>query len=317
MNKLKVLVVCSGNSEQIFVNEQVNELTKLGLTINFFKIEGKGILGYLKNLYGYHKKINSFRPQIIHAHYGLSGLFANLQFKIPVVTTYHGTDINDPKNLKYSKISSKLSTKNIYISEELKKINADTKGNVVPCGVNTTLFCPKDKMKIREELNWDVTKTFILFSANFDNKIKNYPLAKEAIALLSCQNINLIELKGYSREEVSNLMNACDLALLTSMNEGSPQFIKEAMACNKPIVSTNVGDVKLMLENIDGTYICDFDPKNVAFQIKKAIDYSKINKETHGRDKIKTLNLDSIHVAKHVLQVYYSAIKSKKKHIII
>jgi len=116
--------------------------------------------------------------------------------------------------------------------------------------------------------------TIILFSGSFTNKVKNYPLARKALALVD-QNIKLIELKGYSREQVNLLLNSCNVALLTSFSEGSPNFIKEAMACNCPVVSTDVGDVKEITSNIDGTYICDFSPDDVAKKTFKSLGFSK------------------------------------------
>lgn len=305
---MKVLVVCSGNKGEVspFIKEQVAELSKLGMTMEYFIIEGKGLLGYLGNIIRYYKKIIKFRPQLVHAHYGLSGLFSNLQFFIPVITTYHGSDIHKKKNLKYSKYCAKLSKKNIYISEKLKKLNNDEIGLVIPCGVNVNLFQPADKAEIRSKLNWDQDKVYILFSSSFENSIKNYPLAKKAIDILTNYEIDLIELKGYTRAEVVDLLNGCDLALLTSFEEGSPQFIKEAMACNRPIVATDVGDVKKLLENVKGVYISDFEAKNVAINIEKALNYNKTKGLTNGRQKLLQLNLTNHLVAKKIISLYQS-----------
>ncbi len=93
--KIKILIVCSGNSDELspFIQEQADSLSTLGIKIDFFKIKGKGMFGYLRNHFKYKEKIRNFKPDVIHAHYGLSGLFANLQRKVPVVTTYHGSDL--------------------------------------------------------------------------------------------------------------------------------------------------------------------------------------------------------------------------------
>ena len=144
-------------------------------------------------------------------------------------------------------------------------------------------------------------KKYILFSAAFNNTIKNYPLAKAALDRMGNSNIELLELKNFTRKEVAVLLNAADLALMTSFSEGSPQFVKEAMACNLPIVSVDVGDVKELLGDTEGTYICSYDSRDVADKIKQALNFAK---RTNGREKIQ--HLDSRVIAEEIIAVYKS-----------
>lgn len=123
---MRVLIVCSKNSGQIspFISEQVIALQNEGLECDYFTIERKGIKGYLGNRTYLLHKINAFRPHLIHAHYGLSGLLANTQRKVPVVTTYHGSDINNNKIFIFSRIAMYFSAYNIFVSERnLRKTN--------------------------------------------------------------------------------------------------------------------------------------------------------------------------------------------------
>ena len=108
---MRVLVVASFNKGHFapFIVEQAEALKEQGCEIEFFGLQGKGFRGYLHNVPQLKQKIREFRPDIIHAHYGLSGLFANLQREIPVVTTYHGSDINDKSALPFSKMAIWLS----------------------------------------------------------------------------------------------------------------------------------------------------------------------------------------------------------------
>ena len=80
-----------------FVVEQMAALRGQACEVTFFGLKGKGMQGYLKNLPALKRTLKEVLPDVIHAHYGLSGLFANLQRQVPVVTTYHGSDINEPK----------------------------------------------------------------------------------------------------------------------------------------------------------------------------------------------------------------------------
>ena len=86
---MKILILCSKNSGRIapFITDQVEALQKAGVVCEYFTVEGKGVKGYLRNFIPMMRKIREFQPDIIHAHYGLSGLLANLQRKVPVVTT--------------------------------------------------------------------------------------------------------------------------------------------------------------------------------------------------------------------------------------
>ena len=140
--------------------------------------------------------------------------------------------------------------------------------------------------------------------------IENANLAKDAIKDFN-SNLELIELSGIaSRMEEALLINASDLLLMTSFSEGSPQVIKEALACNIPIVSTDVGDVKLLIGKTEGTFIANFDPVDVRGQIKNALGFSKVYGKTNGVNRIKKLKLDSCSVAGSVVRIYTNTFSS-------
>lgn len=309
---MKVLIVCSGNVENFnfeihhaFVYEQIESI-KHGFNIEYdtFFIKGKWFTGYLKNLSRLNKKIKSFAPDIVHAHFGLSGLAANLQRKIPVVITFHGSDANIFKVQLLSKIAARLSKFNIFVSEKIqKKIRVNSQSSIVPCGINLGIFKPMDRKIAREKLNMDPEKKYILFPSDFGNTVKNSPLAFSAINKLQ-MDCELIELKNRSREEVNLLLNACNLLLLTSTSEGSPQVIKEAMACNCPIVATDVGDISDVIINTDGCYLTSFDPDDVADKINLAI---KFNKNTNGCEKIK--HFDNNRIANKIYKIYQNVVE--------
>ena len=309
MNKtIKVLIVVSGNSEfrTPFILDQINHLENNGIEIEYFLIKGKGLMGYLKNYGALVKKIKLYRPDIVHAHYGLSGLFAVMQRGTPVVITFHGSDVNDPKERKLSRIAHMLSDKSIFVSEPLAKILNVKKPIVIPCGVDMDIFYPRDKNSMRLKFGLSEKKKYALFSSSFNNDVKNYPLAKEAVNLVENLDVELLELKGYTREDVALLMNAVDVALMTSFTEGSPQFIKEALATNTPIVSTDVGDVKNLIMKTEGCYISKSNSQDVSDNIKRAIEF---NKKTKGRKTVEHLNNRMIAV--QIIEIYESIIKTR------
>ena len=304
---MKILIVCSGNAEnfdfklhQAFVYEQIESIKKaFNIEYDTFFIKGKGFAGYLNNVLVLRKNINSFAPEVVHAHFGLSGLLACLQRKVPAVITFHGSDAYIPKVKLISRFAAKISRFNIFVSEIIqKKIDGNYRFSIIPCGINLDIFYPIDMKMARKKLNMDQEKKYILFSSSFTNTVKNSPLAFFAVNILN-MNSELIELKNKNRDEVNLLLNACDLLLLTSKSEGSPQIIKEAMACNCPIVATNVGDIKEVIGSTEGCFITSFDPNDIAGKIKLAI---KFDKRTNGREKIK--HFDNKLIAKKIYNIY-------------
>ena len=280
---MRILIVCSGNApnfnfqkHQAFIYDQAEALKRVNtkLLIDYFFITGKGITGYLSCLGTLRDQLECHQYDLIHAHVALSGLLANLQRKVPVVTTFHGSDINVPTLRLASSVVDLLSSKTIYISKALAEkafYAGKDKQTVIPCGVDFDLFTPRLKADSRKRLGLSVSKRFILFSSAFTVAVKNYPLARAAVDLVQDGSTELLELANYSRSEVALLFTAVDVALMTSFSEGSPQFIKEALACNCPVVSTDVGDVRLVMERIAGCYICSYEPADVADKLRKAL----------------------------------------------
>lgn len=302
---MKVLIVASYNKNRFapFIVEQAEALKKQQCEMEWFGLQGKGLMGYLRNLSDLKKKIREAQPNVVHAHYGLSGLLANLQRRVPVVTTYHGSDINDKKALRFSKMAMRLSAWNIFVSRKTLEIaNPRKKYVLLPCGIDITDLQLTEKHEARQKMKLPGAKKYILFAGAFDNTVKDAPLAKESVSLLRDDNVELLELKGYSREEVTLLMCAVDAFLMTSFSEGSPQVIKEAMACGCPIVSVDVGDVKERTEGVDGCYVAETrEPQDLLGLLKKALSFEG---KTKGREKILAEGLDNRKVAAEMMDVY-------------
>lgn len=301
-----MLILCSENSGRLapFITEQVDAIQKKGVSCEYFTITRKGVIGYMRSFLPMMRKIKGYNPDLIHAHYGLAGLLANLQRKKPVVTTYHGSDINNRKAFRFSKWAVKLSAYNIFVSEKNKRItNSTDKSVVIPCGIDVQMFQPMNRAEAREMLGYAKNDRLVLFAGAFDNEVKNPQLAKEAVEIL--EDVRLIELKGYKRNEVALLMNGVDCCLMTSHSEGSPQFVKEAMACNCPIVSVDVGDVKEVIDSVENCYLASYDAKDIAEKLRIVLADGR---RTNGRDKILKMGLDSESVAKKIVEIYKSVL---------
>jgi len=315
---MNILIICSGTAEnfkfeihQAFVYEQIEAIRKIyNIEYDAFFIKEKGIKGYFKSYFELKKRLGSQDFDIIHAHFGYSDFIAALQPDVPVVTTYHGSDINIAKMNIISSFASLMSSWRIFVSQDIYNkilIRPKKKVSIIPCGIDLDKFYPMNKEQARKSLGIRKDKKYILFASSFDNPIKNFKLAEAALSYLEV-NFEIIELSNRRREEVNLLMNACDLLLMTSFSEGSPQVIKEALATNCPIVSTDVGDVKNIASEIEGCYISSFDASDVAEKIKFVLEFGK---RTNGREKIK--NFDNKIVAKKIYSIYQTVIAEKNR----
>lgn len=297
---LRVLFVCSGNKGYInpFIEEQAIALENAGCSVDFFLIKGKGWGGYVNSYWQFRKYLRNHPPDLIHAHYGLSGLMASLQKKIPVVTTFHGSDVNQKKIRRFSRWAARRSRHSIVVENGfMKKLGLTRNATLLPCGIDLDRFTPMPTAAARAALGLSETETLILFSSAFNNPVKNYPLAAAAVKQLGYGR--LLELKGYSRNEICLLMNAANLLLLTSFSEGSPQVVKEALACNLPVVSTGVGDVPQVLQGVEGCSIVPFEATLIAETLHRVLQNGK---RSTGRNAV--LHFDNRKVADRLISIY-------------
>ena len=327
---MKILIVGNNKPGHFapFVEEQARALQQQGCEVVFFGVQGKGIMGYLRCLPALKRAIKQHQPDLIHAHYGLSGLLANLQRRVPVVTTYHGSDINKPNILRFSKIAMRLSAHNIFVSQRnvtlalspnsLITYRLKKRYTLLPCGVNLTDDQLLSRSEARTALGIDEHAQIVLFAGAFANAVKDAPLAKEAVAMIHAHPISgndfkdikdlkedalrLQELRGYTRAEVNQWMCAANCLLMTSKTEGSPQVIKEAMACGCPIVSVDVGDVAERVSGVEGCYVVSSrEPAAIAEALQQALAFSG---KTNGRQRIIEMGLSNEQVAERLMAIY-------------
>lgn len=296
---MKVLIVARFKDKGFapFVTEQVDALQAQGVEVKLLPVRSNRYLSHLPQL---KQAIREFCPDIIHAHYGLCGFFANFQRRVPVVTTYHGSDINDSKALQLSKISIRLSRFNVFVSQRnIDRVRPRKDYALIPCGINVEDFQEISKQEARMRRDMNPSGRYVLFAGAFDNPVKNATLANKAVALLP--DVELIELKGYDRAQVAVLLQAVDVLLMTSLSEGSPQVIKEALVCGCPIVSVDVGDVKERVAGVDGCFVVNAEASAIAVALERALCFGA---RTSGRQAIERDGLTSRQVAEKLLSVY-------------
>ncbi len=312
---MNILFVCSGNSKVFeitpFIKSQGDSICKFGHSIDYFSIKGKGLSGYLKNVKHLKLKLQSNNYDLIHAHYSLCGFVSCLASSIPVVTSLLGSDVNGSFFWRFiiNMFSKFCWSLTIVKSDRMKKKLGIPRILVIPNGVDLDVFKEMDKVQCRDKLGLEQDKQYILFPSEPERKVKNYSLAKRATDISNIKNVSLITIGKIPHNQIPIYINASDLMILTSISEGSPNVIKEAMACNCPIVSTDVGDVKWLLDGLDGCYIVNADPQSISGKIILSLEK---NKKTEGRKRLIELGLDSETVAKKIIGVYESVLNSKR-----
>lgn len=320
---MRVLFVCSGNGKidtgngiSTFINSQAESLKRHGINLDFFAIKGRGIKNYLRHIFILEKFLKKNTYDIIHAHYGLCGWIALLTFtNIPIIVSFMGDDLYGDANDKGKKKLGDFGfiffslilqfwvdfiiVKSKNLAEHVLK---KKKMQIIPNGVEFDFFKPIEKSKAMSDLSIHTNgKKYILFLGDKSNPRKNFPLLEKALHTL--RDVELLAPFPVPPEKVPLYLNTADVLVLTSFKEGSPNVIKEAMACNCPIVSTDVGDVREIISNTMGCYLTSFEPGDVAEKLKLALAFGQ---RTAGRDHIDYLE-NSV-IAKKLIAIYKSVI---------
>ena len=320
---INVLFVCSGNSKNFeiapFIRSQGESLKSCGANVNYFLIKGGGLSGYWKAARELKNELKKTNIDLIHAHYCLSAFTAIIsRARKPIVVSLMGDDAyGEYIGIKKVKFSSRYLTLitlliqpfvDIIISKSKnieKYVYLKSKSIIIPNGVNMWHFCVDEKKKeLRGKLNLSQDKKLILYLGNKNDPRKNFGLVNSAVSKLNDKNIEIVSPFPVSHELLVKYYNACDVFVMPAFMEGSPNVIKEAMACGCPIVSTDVGDAKWVLGNTEGCFVSGFTPDEFAEKIYLALDYALRTNRTQGRNQIWELGIDIESTANKIVNIY-------------
>jgi len=265
-------------SAGLFVARQVDFLRQAGVAVDVIHFRGaRNASNYVRAWRIVHRRLAGARYDLVHAQWGQSALLA-LPSRVPLVITFRGADLEGivGANGKYtlagrvlafvSKGVASRADRVIVVSERLARHIPDLPYEVIPSGLDLELFRPLAQAEARRQLGLPKDKHLVLFAASPARPVKRYNLAQAAVARLAESiNAQLVVTNNVPHELMPIYMNACNVLLLTSSHEGSPNVVKEALACNLPVVSVNVGDVLERLAPVEGCIVCDDDrPATIA-----------------------------------------------------
>jgi teichuronic acid biosynthesis glycosyltransferase TuaC len=306
-----------------FIKSQVDSLIAADLEVEVIHPKpGPVPLRYAKATMQVFLKTLTGRYDIVHGHYGLWCLAARLQCTTPVVASYLGADL-----LGEPTASGSFSKKGTFVvqisrwlcdvvdavvvkSEEMKRATLRDEVFVIPNGVDFELFRPIARAEARAALGWDQDRYYVLFGNDPSRIEKNFPLAQAAVERLHARGITgeLVVASGLPQTQVVQYINASNALILSSIHEGSPNIVKETMACNVPVVSTDVGDVAQVIGRTKGCKVCPADPDALATALEEAF---LPRGPTTGRADIE--HLECSVVAKQVIAVYEHAMRRSAK----
>ncbi|HUF12397.1 MAG TPA: glycosyltransferase [Longimicrobiales bacterium] len=302
----------------IFVREQVEALRRAASHWTFDVLEIAGRRGRVDYLVAVPRVRRALRRgyDAVHAHYGLTGATVALaRPSAPLLITLHGNDVNWGWQLPISRIGARRAAEVIAVSEQLRRSFGHERTRVLPCGVATDRFRPLDRSAARARLGIRADAVVVLFPAHPDNPIKDHALFRAALdALPPVIQERVVErtLGAVPPADVPLEMAVADVVVLTSVAEGSPMVVKEALACGTPVVSVDVGDVRRVLEGLPGCAIVARDAGALAAAIEASVVSGVPGAEgpatAERRRRVFELGLDAEAIARELLGTYDAAI---------
>lgn len=306
-----------------FVNEQAASLRQAGLGVSWGVVDDRtSIHGIVRNIRRLRAEINQQHPAIVHAQYGslIAFIASQAAGNVPLVISFGGTDllgipvpgwhwrvrgyIGKVLGVWAASTADRIIVKSRNLFEALPK-KLQEKAIIFPNGVNIQFFNIMDKSACRAQLGWDQNSKIILFNASEAESrwIKNPSLAQAAVKRCAEQEprARLFMMSKASRDEVRLMMNAADCLLVTSLHEGSVNIVKEAMACNLPVVSVPCGDVEERLHGVSPGGIYPYHEKALAEGLQRVFE---VNTRSNGRDELIKQGLAASEVANRLIQIY-------------
>lgn len=312
----------------IFVKRQVDSLREAGLRVDVLFVRGYlSRLAYAIAALTLAKLSRAGRPpyQLVHVHGGEAVLSAVTYRRAPIVASYLGDDLLGTRKAhgRFTPVwrlrravlrrSAHFVRHTITKSHEMELAlprSCRARNEVVPNGVDDSVFVPLPRDHARRRLGWDTEARIVLFGGNPGIPVKRFWLGEAACKAASAKLgvVQLEKLAGVAPEDVPLMMNAADCLLLTSITEGSPNVVKEAMMCGLPVISTPVGDVDKLLQNVSPSWVREPSPDAFADALVECL---RLRRRSDGR--LKSPHLRARPIAERILSVYGATLLQSSK----
>lgn len=306
-----------------FVRREADALRAAGHDVQVFGFDNRSYRTFFDQALLLRRVAKALRPDIVHAQFGkfnaLLAVFSGRAF----VITFRGTDINH--NTKYSWLRSALGLAASQVAASFARgivcVSREIQSKVwacrwrpsivVPTGVDLRLFQPMDRAAARRQLGYGAAERIVLFNAGKNPAVKDPALAAAAVCEAKARvgEIRFVVLDGTAHpSEIPVYMNAADVLLVTSRTEGSPTVVQEAMACNLPVVSVDVGDVRERLEGVSACRVVDSrSPQELGSALAEVL---AAGRRSDGGAHARFLGVDAI--AARLVGFYQQALLSRK-----
>lgn len=301
------------------VARQIESVRRQGVDVEVLELDGPKKIKYGA---AWPRLVNQCRSvDIVHAHFGYSGWLALLQHQRPVVISFMGSDLlgNKDNHDQLISVSSAILWTNRFASRRANAVIVKTREmasaltgvdpHVIPNGVDMVRFSPVERSTARERLGWPREGLVALFPGCPDFPNKGYDIARSAVshaARVLGRTVDLKVLWNVDPDAVPLYMSASDAMILASQQEGSPNVVKEALACEVPVVATAVGDVPELLAEAIGCHVCARTPDALGNALALALPLGRL---VCGREILTKLGLDEDSVATRVVALYHAVLK--------
>jgi glycosyltransferase involved in cell wall biosynthesis len=302
------VLILTANADAPFMTQQVAALEERGVSFTTMSVAGEVSADTARSPLDYVRTVPRMIREagngydLVHAHYGLTAPAALSQLRKPVVLSLWGSDVHGPV-APVSKACAPLCDEVVVMSEEMRTV-LGRDCTVIPDGVDLERFRPKPRPRARETVGWPDDEYHVLFPYSPARGVKNYPRARRvvnAVSSLLDRPVRLQTVSGVDHDAVATYINAADALLLTSDSEGSPNSVKEAMACNVPVVSLDVGDVRERLDGVDPSFVATSD-EGLVDGLTEVLERGE---RSNGREAAREVSIER--TAARMLEVYERA----------
>jgi len=317
---IRILVVTSEwpTAEQPYrvpyLVRHVDFLRRAGVQVDVFPFRGaRRPVNYMRARQQLQRRLRETPYDLVHAHFGQSALLPWPK-RLPLVVTFHGCDIQGVKRpdgrmswggavlQKLSQLVARRAEAVILVSERMRCfLPPSVHAPVIPMGLDFDQLPEMSQEDARRQLGMAPSEKLVLFVGDPNEPVKRYDLARCAVDLLNRRYpARLVVGWGVLPRQIPVMMRACDVLVMTSIQEGSPCVVKEALACDLPVVSLNVGDVPVRLDGVEGCEVCaDERPETIAASLERTL---RRGGRILGRQAV--LDLDERLLAEQVIAVY-------------